>query len=344
MLKRLALVLFGLLLSLVTLELAMRAAGWVFLRARQGPVASDQDRSGTYRILCLGESTTADTMFMGKESYPAQLEKILNARSTGTRYEVINGGIPATSTDTIVEELPRHLDKLKPDMVVTMMGINDGEQHDPFFEASQRLRVVRLARTLYYVWNPPTQGQSLYGPLPPDLMMAAREFAGQHILAGRFAEAPPILKPMLEQEKWLVLRSRSYAMMALLHWQQDQDAEAEPYYRRYLELERALPRSRTAGNYRRLREILAVRKIAYVAVQYPGRPPDIVEDMVDHDPDVVVVSNEQPFLQLFKERPAAESFRDLFGGIFGHLTPHGNLLLAQNVADGVLRAVGQAGK
>ena len=61
--------------------------------------------------------------------------------------------------------------------------------------------------------------------------------------------------------------------------------------------------------------------------------------MIEPAPGMVFVDNEQTFLQAIKTQPVGKVFRDLFGGIFGHMTPYGNDLLAENVARGVLELV-----
>jgi lysophospholipase L1-like esterase len=338
-LKRAALVLFGLLLGLVAVEIGLRATAWVFLRMREAPGPLPAKQANHYRILCLGESTTADLLFMGKDSYPAQLEHILNERSKGMSFTVINGGVPATTTDGILEDLPRNLEQQRPDIVVTMMGINDGEPVDPLFRISRELRVWKFAKMLYYKYKWGDRRAALvakYGPLPPDVMMLTGNVAAHRILAGRYAEAEPLLKSILDQDTWAGAKSRANGLMAVLNWQRGDDVAAERYHRRFVELERQLPRTRTIANYRDVRRILSDRHIPLVAVQYPGLPVDILRNVVERDPRLTIVDNEQTFLQLTKERPARELYRDLFGGIFGHLTPYANGLLAQNVARGIL--------
>lgn len=339
-LKRVALVVFGLFLGLSCLEVGLRVAGWMFLRARQ-PAQLPAKQANQIRILCLGESTTADLMFMGKESYPAQLERILNERSTNTKFSVINGGVPATTTDEILARLPADLERYQPDIVVTMMGINDSRSLDSAFQIAGRLRVWKLARMLYYTWRPDPQAAIVdkYGPQPPGSILVTGTVAWQRILEGRDAEAQKLLQPIVEQDTWLVPKWRATAMMAVSTWQQGDDAAAERYHRQAVELERQLPRSKTIGNYRALRRLLAQRRIPLVAVQYPGLPLDTLRNIVEHDPQVTFVDNEETFLQLTRERRVREVYRDLFGGLFGHLTPYANGLLAENVARAILAMV-----
>ncbi|TMA73279.1 MAG: hypothetical protein E6J77_24645, partial [Deltaproteobacteria bacterium] len=120
--QRLALVVFGLLVGVVVLEIGLRIAGLVFLSVQERRNQLSLHEGHTYRVLCIGESTTA---LGGEDSYPSQLERSLNARGKGVSFSVINRGIPAVTTDVIVGHLEESLARYRPDVVVAMMGIND---------------------------------------------------------------------------------------------------------------------------------------------------------------------------------------------------------------------------
>ena len=115
--------LFGLLAGLLVLELVLRTAGFIVLSLQErGNRRTGKDKS-EYVILCLGESTTA---VGGRDSYPRQLERILNQRNPGKKVAVINKGIIGTNTTAIVSRLEEYLNQYRPDMVIAMMGINEG--------------------------------------------------------------------------------------------------------------------------------------------------------------------------------------------------------------------------
>ena len=120
--QRVALVVFGLLLAVVLLEAGLRIAGLVFLSVQERRNELSLRDGRTYRVLCIGESTTA---LGGEDSYPSQLERSLNARGKGVSFSVINRGLPAVTTDVIVGHLEENLARYGPDVVVAMMGIND---------------------------------------------------------------------------------------------------------------------------------------------------------------------------------------------------------------------------
>jgi tetratricopeptide (TPR) repeat protein len=98
--------------------------------------------------MCIGESTTA---LGGGYSYPNQLEEILNSYNLGRKFYVINKGIPGVSSSALVNNLERDISVIKPDMVVVMMGINDGkdflikQNRENGFYPLKYLKVYKLA-------------------------------------------------------------------------------------------------------------------------------------------------------------------------------------------------------
>ena len=65
------LIISGLFLSVVLLEMGLRIGGFVCVSLQEYRNIKSIRKKGTYRILCLGESTTA-------EQWPPPLEEILN--------------------------------------------------------------------------------------------------------------------------------------------------------------------------------------------------------------------------------------------------------------------------
>ncbi len=115
--QKIALVIFGISLSLVLTEAGLRIAGFIYLTIQEHRNQLSLKEDG-YRILCMGESTTQD-------GYPGELNDILNNMNSGMRFSVINKGIGGTNTGIILTRLESYLEKYKPDMVITMMGAND---------------------------------------------------------------------------------------------------------------------------------------------------------------------------------------------------------------------------
>ena len=96
----------------------------------------DKDR-GTIRIVTLGASSTFGYYNRDHETYPYQLEELLNAKADGSlRFEVINLGVPHLRAAQIqalfeLEALP-----LKPDIVTFYEGFNDSVR--PWGEAGRQ--------------------------------------------------------------------------------------------------------------------------------------------------------------------------------------------------------------
>jgi len=120
--KKVGLIIAGVFLGLAILEIFLRICGLIFVSSQEFSNRRSMKQKDTYKIVCLGESTTA---FFRTEPYPPLLEEILNNANVGTRFSVINKGAVSAGTPDIMYGLKDNLDLYKPDMVIVMMGIND---------------------------------------------------------------------------------------------------------------------------------------------------------------------------------------------------------------------------
>jgi len=145
--QKIAFVLCGVFLSLLIIEIFLRFGGWIFLSIQEQRNKASLKRGGEYTILCIGESTTA---LGGIYSYPSQLEKILN-NSSEVKFSVINKGTPSTNSGKIVAELTNHIENYNPDMVISMMGINDrgGSILNGQFSNSYSYNILKQAQQLF---------------------------------------------------------------------------------------------------------------------------------------------------------------------------------------------------
>jgi len=147
---KVSLVLFGFVIFLILLETGMRLGGFIVLSLQEYRNLQSIRHGGTYRILCLGESTT-------QGQYPGFLEEILNQRYKETRFCVIDKGLGGIKTSVIVTQLTSNLAAYAPNMVVVMMGINDGGAHIPYEKDNasyiaaffSSFRTYKLARLLW---------------------------------------------------------------------------------------------------------------------------------------------------------------------------------------------------
>jgi len=97
----------------------------------RGPEISREKPSGTFRVFCLGDSTTFSVYVNEAEAWPRRLEGLM--RADGKTVEVVNGGHPAWSTsDELRFFRERIVDKLPMDLVLLMVCVNDiGSIPDP---------------------------------------------------------------------------------------------------------------------------------------------------------------------------------------------------------------------
>lgn len=116
--QKISLIVLGIVLAILFLEFGMRVCGWVMVSWQEGKNRQALRQGGTYRILCLGESTTWN-------SYPGFLQTRLNQADIGTKFTVIDGGRVSTNTGVILAELEADIARYRPNLVVAMMGIND---------------------------------------------------------------------------------------------------------------------------------------------------------------------------------------------------------------------------
>lgn len=148
---KITLILFGIFLSLVLVEAALRLAGGILTYAQEQGNRASLLKKNTVRILCLGESTT-----VGRFAWPRHLEEMLNAAGSGKTFNVVNKGVAGVDTSYIVSQLAANLDEYQPDIVVVMMGINDRAGHmpvkvvggGPLEAAVRRLKIYKLLRFL----------------------------------------------------------------------------------------------------------------------------------------------------------------------------------------------------
>lgn len=137
------------------LELVLQAAHFAFFARRHEPAVAAKD-ADSFRILCIGESTTVGYPRGPEwpESYPNQLERRLAQEFPELSFQVQNRGINAATSARILESLPGWLERDRPHVVVAMLGANDVFYHAAVDEnalpvgwilALQNLRTWRLA-------------------------------------------------------------------------------------------------------------------------------------------------------------------------------------------------------
>jgi len=153
--QKIFLIALGLLLTIFMLEAGLRFGGLIFVSLQEYRNMRAIKQKGTYRVMCLGESTS---VCGGKDSYPSQMEEILNQHNIGIRFSVINSGVVAVNTSYILEHLEANLNKYHPDLVVAMIGINDGVNTLPYETKSYSkiwhfLKSLRIYKLTQFIWS-----------------------------------------------------------------------------------------------------------------------------------------------------------------------------------------------
>jgi lysophospholipase L1-like esterase len=79
----------------------------------------------TFRIICLGDSWTFGANVGQEETYPRQLEQLLEQEFHGSDFEVLNLGVLGYSSYQGLELLKKEALKLKADLIVIAFAMND---------------------------------------------------------------------------------------------------------------------------------------------------------------------------------------------------------------------------
>jgi tetratricopeptide (TPR) repeat protein len=161
------LIFFSVLLALLfILELSLRMAGLVYhLRHKPIQPTGLKDKN-SFVVLCLGDSYTFGWGAPPEQSYPRQLEKILNQKSKTKKFIIVNRGQPGQNSTQLLLELPHNLNTYNPDTLVIMTGVNNDWNHIGFnaflknrgltyklLEAVYKTRVYKLAKLTGLILN-----------------------------------------------------------------------------------------------------------------------------------------------------------------------------------------------
>jgi len=82
-------------------------------------------KGGDFNIICIGDSFTYGLGASPEESYPGQLQHILNKAVPERHIKVINLGIPGYNSSQGLRYLRGELDFYKPKVVFIMTGMNN---------------------------------------------------------------------------------------------------------------------------------------------------------------------------------------------------------------------------
>jgi len=130
---------------------------------------------------------------------------------------------------------------------------------------------------------------------------------------------------------------RDYARLAVLYDEIGRQDLSEGYYNKINEFRLKYYNPITYHNYQALNKILDQRDIRLVCAQYPIRDIRPLKRILQGQGKVIFVDNERIFKEAIKKNGCGEYFTDMFAGDFGHCTEKGNRILAQNIANAILK-------
>jgi len=149
LLKKFIALIIGLLLSFILIETLFIIAPLFF---RQTEIQPD---SSSYRILCVGDSSTygLGASNRDKYSYPAQLNSILS-KANQNKIQVFNKGLPGINSSQTLKILKENIKNIAPDLILVCTGINDPWNYEnsnifKFYKSTSIFHKIRLQFKFY---------------------------------------------------------------------------------------------------------------------------------------------------------------------------------------------------
>lgn len=139
-------ILSGIFIALITLEISLQTISLYkkySYSQGQNPRTLLAGKNGI-KIMCIGESTT-------QNQYPAYLGQYLKLYIPDKNFIVIDSGYSAINLDGIINNLKVNIERIKPDIVVGMIGIND--MIDYSFKSYSKIKVIYLIQLIVEHFN-----------------------------------------------------------------------------------------------------------------------------------------------------------------------------------------------
>lgn len=113
------------LITLLIVEVLLQLGSVLFRYIYTDRIEATFDQ-GEIRILAVGESTTAPVFAGGrKDAWPALLKEVLVNKYNLKNINVLNMGVPGTTTTQILAKVKEVVPLYRPHFVISMMGVND---------------------------------------------------------------------------------------------------------------------------------------------------------------------------------------------------------------------------
>lgn len=157
-----------------------------------------------------------------------------------------------------------------------------------------------------------------------------------YVKQGDYVSAEQVFGELIKAKPHLDL---GYAFLARVFAETGRSYEAEKLEAVAQRLRSENTISGTLDNYRKLLSIVLQNKSVPVFVQYPLRNVALLKEMFPDSQSVVFVDNQLVYRNALMHRSYSDLFTDMFAGDFGHCTPEGNRILAENIAKAILNCL-----
>ncbi len=147
--------LFRIFLFIIFLEVFLICGGVITKAYQDQHNKRSLGKDYEYRILVLGDSLSHAG---GVDSYPLQLERLLNKSQSDVIFKVINESYPAQNSNIIREKIDEWINEYQPHLAVTMFGMNDDVDLVAFDQRDEpqtlsatlnKFKVMRLTKSLW---------------------------------------------------------------------------------------------------------------------------------------------------------------------------------------------------
>jgi lysophospholipase L1-like esterase len=125
-----------LLLALLALELGLQIGARLV-----GDRSSAFAKEATRRVLCVGDSHVYGALVRRDDTFPAHLQRFLDARAPGV-FSVVNLGVPGLSSTQLRNRLPLWIARYRPHVVMAWSGANDSWNVSEVGERGQGIRLA----------------------------------------------------------------------------------------------------------------------------------------------------------------------------------------------------------
>lgn len=158
---RSALVLGSLILAVLTIETGMRAYGHL-LKSKRDRVSG---RHSDIRILAIGESTTDPALADGGKTWTHFLREKIQKSLPGKSVEIVNQGKSGASTEYILAKLPGWIETHRPQLIISMMGINDIQGYE-YREDEHFFAQMKTVKLINWWWKSLSAGRKISVAIP----------------------------------------------------------------------------------------------------------------------------------------------------------------------------------